>query len=221
MYFGTDTQKGGGKGIYRATFNATTGELTQMGLVVEMEQPSFLALGPNSARPMLYAVGETTDGTINSVCDGAADGGPAKGGAGELGDSGALLRVDRRDGDMRRFRRTTQVAGVSSYRVQADGTLSAPVDQVNYKDAAQYGVNGPNPAARQDGPHPHCVTISPDNRFLVVCDLGHDRISIFEIDGEPGKLDTDEPHLFSNNRPGSGPRHVAFHPNQRWMYARQ
>ena len=216
VYFGTDTQKGGGKGIYRATFNAKTGELTQMGLVVEMEQPSFLALGPNSARPMLYAVGETTDGTINSFVMEPQTGDLRKVGQVSSGTAGPCYVSIDATGHAA-FSANYAGGGVSSYRVQADGTLSAPVEQVNYKDAAQYGVNGPM-AARQDGPHPHCVTISPDSRFLVVCDLGHDRISIFEIDGEPGKLDTDEPHLFSNNRPGSGPRHVAFHPNQRWMY---
>ena len=55
-YFGTDTSKGVAKGIYRATFNASTDELTQMGLATETEQPSFLALGPSRAQRMLYAV---------------------------------------------------------------------------------------------------------------------------------------------------------------------
>ena len=187
-----------------------------MGLVAETPQPSFLALGPDSARRMLYAVGETTDGTINTFAMEPQTGDLRKVGQVSSGTAGpCYLSVDATGHAA--FSANYAGGSVTSYRVQADGTLSPPVNQVNYKDAAQYGVNGPNPA-RQDGPHPHCVTISPDNRFVVVCDLGHDRISIFEIDDEPAKLDTDEPHLFSNNRPGSGPRHVAFHPNQRWVY---
>ena len=71
-------------------------------------------------------------------------------------------------------------------------------------------------AARQDTPHPHCVTISPDNRFLLVCDLGTDHITVFQIHPETGELS--DPQLFTNNRPGSGPRHIAFHPNNRWVY---
>ena len=217
VYFGTDTDKGVAKGIYRATFNAKTGELTQMGLVAETEQPSFLAIGPDSARRMLYAVGEATQGTVSSYAIEPQTGDLRRTGRVSSGTAGpCYLSVDATGHAA--FSANYAGGGVTSYRIQPDGTLSAPVDQVNYKDATRYGVNGPNPA-RQDGPHPHCATISPDNRFMVVCDLGHDRISIFEIDGEPAKLDTDEPHLFSNNRPGSGPRHVSFHPNQRWVYA--
>lgn len=216
VYFGTDTEKGVAKGIYRATFNAKTGELTQMSLAAETEQPSFLAVGPDTSRRMLYAVGETTDGSVSSYAMEPHTGDLRRTGKVSSGKAGpCYLSVDATG----HAAFTANYAGgsVTSYRVQADGTLSAPVEQVNYKDAARYGTDGPN-AARQDGPHPHCATISPDNRFMVVCDLGHDRVSIFEIDGEPGKMETDEPHLFSNNRPGSGPRHVAFHPNQRWMY---
>ncbi len=216
VYFGTDTSKGQAKGIYRATFNATTGELTQLGLVMETEQPSFLALGPASAKRMLYAVGEAGDGSVSSFVIEPQTGDLRRTGQVSSGTAGpCYLSIDATGHAA--FTANYMGGGVSSYRIQADGTLSNPVDQVSYKDATRYGVNGPM-AARQDGPHPHCATISPDNRFMVVCDLGHDRISIFEIDGEPGKLDTDEPHLFSNNRPGSGPRHVAFHPNQRWVY---
>lgn len=215
VYFGTDTSKGVAKGIYRATFNATTGELTQMGLAAETEQPSFLALGPASARRMLYAVNESGNAVISYHMEGQA-GDLQRAGQVSSGTAGpCYLSLDATGHTA--YTANYAGGGVSSYRVQPDGTLSAPVDQVNYKDAARYGVNGPN-AARQDGPHPHSATISPDNRFMVVCDLGHDRISIFEIDGEPGRLETDEPHLFSNNRPGSGPRHIAFHPNQRWVY---
>ncbi len=95
----------------------------------------------------------------------------------------------------------------------ADGSLSEPVERIDYKNA-KFGRRGPV-AARQEAPHPHSVHVSPDNRFLLVNDLGSDAISVFRI--EPGaKLG--EPVLF-HTRPGSGPRHVAFHPNGRWVYS--
>jgi 6-phosphogluconolactonase len=104
---------------------------------------------------------------------------------------------------------------VASYRIQPDGTLSQPVDRIDFKDHQKFGALGPV-AARQDTAHPHCTTISPDNRFVLVCDLGTDHITIFQIHPETGQLS--DPELFSNNRPGSGPRHVVFHPNGRWIY---
>ena len=66
-------------------------------------------------------------------------------------------------------------------------------------------------------PHPHSVHLSPDNRFLLVNDLGSDRISVFTVNPATARLGP--PALFSNNRPGSGLRHIAFHPNGRWVYS--
>ena len=216
VYFGSDTSKGTGKGIYRATFNATNGQLTQTGLVAETVRPFFLALGPATRRRMLYAANAVAEGSITGFV------------------------IDPRAGDLQRIGQKTSGGGlpcyisidssghamfvadyaggvVSSYRIEADGGLTGPVDEVNYKEGDRFGEDGPV-KPRQDGPHPHSATISPDNRFLVVCDLGHDRISIFAIDPETAKLRANEPHLFSNNRTGTGPRHVVFHPNQRWVY---
>jgi 6-phosphogluconolactonase len=106
---------------------------------------------------------------------------------------------------------------VASYSVRSDGTLSQPVDRIDFRNQAVFGHPGPN-KARQDGPHPHSATISPDNRFVVVNDLGNDDIAIFPID--PGNQSTHlgHPQLFTSLSPGSGPRHIAFHPNERWAY---
>ena len=64
VYFGTDTQKGAGKGIYRAMFNAKTGELTQLQLAAATEQPSFLAVGPAAEHRVLYAVNESGNAVV-------------------------------------------------------------------------------------------------------------------------------------------------------------
>jgi 6-phosphogluconolactonase len=90
------------------------------------------------------------------------------------------------------------------------------VDKIDLHDK-KFGTRGPN-AERQDGPHAHSVTISPDNRFVVVNDLGSDDILVFSFDPDTAKLTPSHPYLFRNNRPGSGPRHIAFHPNGRWAY---
>jgi 6-phosphogluconolactonase len=58
----------------------------------------------------------------------------------------------------------------------------------------------------------HCATVSPNNRFLLACDLGDDAIQVFPLDtllGNPVRTAA---------RAGSGPRHVAFHPNGHWLY---
>ena len=105
-------------------------------------------------------------------------------------------------------------SSIATYRVLPNGALSEPVVRIDFKDP-RFGHRGPV-AARQDIPHRHSVHVSPDNRFLLVNDLGSDQISIFPI--EPGAR-LGQPALFSNDRPGCGPRHIAFHPNGRWVYS--
>ena len=78
-------------------------------------------------------------------------------------------------------------SSIASYRIQPDGTLSQPVDRIDFKDHQKFGALGPA-SARQDIPHPHSATISPDNRFLLVCDLGTDHINVFLIHPETGQL---------------------------------
>ena len=106
-------------------------------------------------------------------------------------------------------------SSISTYTIEPDGSLSQPVDRIDYKDK-KFGTRGPV-AARQDVPHPHSTRISPDNRFLLVNDLGSDEISVFAIDPLTARLGP--PTLYTNDRPGSGPRHLAFHPNGRWVYS--
>src|SRR5882724_3598189 len=75
---------------------------------------------------------------------------------------------------------------------------------------------GPNPK-RQTGPHAHCVTLSPDNQFAFVCDLGIDKVKSFKFDAEHGKLTPNDPPFFQI-RAGAGPRHMVFHPNGKFAY---
>jgi 6-phosphogluconolactonase len=105
-------------------------------------------------------------------------------------------------------------SSIASFRMHPDGSLSEPVAKINFKQPA-FGHHGPN-AARQDAPHPHSATISPDNRFLVVNDLGNDSIDTFFIHADTAELGP--PQLNPSRVPGTGPRHIAFHPNQRWAY---
>src|SRR6185437_4709358 len=76
--------------------------------------------------------------------------------------------------------------------------------------------SGPN-KERQKTPHLHCTVLSPDERFLLVSDLGTDHIWIFHVDPKTAELkETGTPWLA---KPGSGPRHTHFHPNGKWVYS--
>ncbi|WP_130099055.1 6-phosphogluconolactonase [Siccibacter turicensis] len=62
----------------------------------------------------------------------------------------------------------------------------------------------------------HSANISPDNRTLWVPALKQDRICLFTL-GEDGSLSPQTPPEVTTVE-GAGPRHMAFHPNQKYAY---
>jgi 6-phosphogluconolactonase len=217
VYFGTDTAKGVSKGIYESRFDAARGQLTPPVLVASTLRPSYLAVSPpGTGRRCLYAVNAINDpaATVTSFAIDPGTGGLNQIGQVSSGGNGpAYISVD--DTGHSAFVADYLGSSIASYRIQPDGTLSPPVERIDFKDHEKFGALGSN-TTRQNIPHPHCTTISPDNRFLLVCDLGTDHISVFQIHPDTGQLSNHA--LFTNNRPGSGPRHVVFHPNGRWVY---
>jgi 6-phosphogluconolactonase len=213
VYFGTDTSKGVSTGIYMSRFDSVKGNLTSPVLAAPIAKPTYLALSPPlNGNRFLYALNAFNEATSAATTFGIAAGTGALNKLGEVpvgGNDPACMSID-----------TTGHAAfvanfdssVCSFRILPNGTLSPPVDHIDFKDPQKFGALGPH----QDASHPHSATISPDNRFLLVSDLGTGQISVFLIDPETGHLSGQK--LFTNNRPGSGPRHIIFHPNGRWVY---
>jgi 6-phosphogluconolactonase len=70
---------------------------------------------------------------------------------------------------------------------------------------------------RQDGPHAHEVAVSADNRFVLVPDLGTDRVMLYHFDTSLGALTPATPG-FAKAAAGAGPRHLAFRPDEGFVY---
>src|SRR6185312_5033285 len=70
---------------------------------------------------------------------------------------------------------------------------------------------------RQKGPHSHSVLFSPDNRYLLSTDLGLDKVFVYRFDSNTGAISLNGAEQASVP-PGSGPRHLVFHPNGRMLY---
>ncbi|GIK28365.1 MAG: lactonase family protein [Chloroflexi bacterium] len=70
---------------------------------------------------------------------------------------------------------------------------------------------------RQDASHPHMITLMPDGKFVLVTDLGTDRLMIYRMIPQTGQL---EPHTppYLEIQTGSGPRHLDFHPDRRVLF---
>ncbi len=94
--------------------------------------------------------------------------------------------------------------------IHADGTLGAPNSIVHVG-------TGPDPK-RQEKPHTHSVTLSPDNRFVIAVDLGLDKIFSYALDPAAAKLTLATPPVAATV-PGAGPRHFKFSTDGRHGYA--
>jgi 6-phosphogluconolactonase len=99
---------------------------------------------------------------------------------------------------------------VASLPIQPDGGLGV------HGFFSQHTGGSVNPA-RQKEPHAHSVTLSPDNRFAFVADLGTDRIHAYAFDPARG-LTAATPKLDTRLTPGSGPRHFSFSPDGQHAY---
>ncbi len=71
---------------------------------------------------------------------------------------------------------------------------------------------------RQEGPHTHYVSLDPDENYLLSPDLGSDKVLVYEFDHDSGILTPNPEQPFINLAPGSGPRHLVFHPTGEFLY---
>ena len=203
-----------GAGIYRARWDARTGQLTAPELAVPTPRPTFLALHPTL--PVIYA-GNEGDGAAATVSAFTLDRAQASltplGMQPTQGNSPCFVSLDR-SGQLL-FAANYGGGSLATFPLDGKGVPRPTADFFSCKKSGLCGTPGPVPD-RQDGPHLHCAVLSPDNRFVLACDLGEDAILVFPI--HPGE----QPALGKPQRiparVGSGPRHLAFHPNGRWLY---
>ena len=204
-YIGTYTGHGS-QGIYVYRFEPVTGALTSLGLAAQTENPSFLAVDPQGTH--LYAVNENEAGTVSAFrIDRTGGKLTPVSRVSSGGSSPCALAVDRAG----RFVLAANYGSgsVTLFRIRTDGSLAVASAFDQHKGS---GID----RQRQAGPHAHSASFSPDDLFALSADLGVDLIYIYRLDARRGRL---SPAGYGGVAPGSGPRHLAFHPNGRFAYA--
>ena len=212
VYVGTYTQRAG-KGIYAWRFQASPPKAISLGLVAEASNPSFLAVHPN--RRYLYAVNE--DSLFQGRPSGAASAyaiDPANGKLTLLNQVATHspgpchLALDK----TAKWLFVANYAGgsITEFPVLADGSLGDDSAFIQHRGSSV-------DQQRQTAPHAHEVVPTPDNRFVLVPDLGLDEVLTYRFDAARGTLAPGDPP-FTRVAPGSGPRHLALHPNGKWVY---
>ncbi|WP_462259533.1 lactonase family protein [Vagococcus teuberi] len=188
------------EGIYDITLDTKKKELVQLTHLISEDNPTYLDVSDND---ILYAVAKEGDlggvasykkndnGTYTLLNRVMLEGAPP-----------CYIAVDNKRQVV--YGANYHQGILYSYKISEDGSLTL---------ADKIQDNGHGPHENQDGPHVHYADLTPDNR-LVVCDLGNDTVYTYDVDNE-GKLTEVAKFIAS---PGTGPRHLVFHPTKPIAY---
>lgn len=195
------------RSIYVYAFDEATGALREAGGVSGESSPSFQVIG--RTRLCLYTVNEVDkSGAVSAYSIDPQTGAltfinrQSSGGPGPC-----HLTTDRTD----RYLLVANYSGgsVAMLPIRDDGGLEPA------SDFHQHEGSSVNPG-RQKEPHAHSINVDPQNRFAFAADLGIDKIVIYRLDLENGKLIPTGKD--ASVAPGAGSRHFTFDPAGRFAY---
>lgn len=196
MLLGTYTRRES-EGVYSLALDTEKKELTGLTLVTKENSPTYLA---ESQKQSIY--------TVTSIDN--------RGGVAAYNKDWQFLNAVTEEGaplchlavDEKRqllYGANYHKGQVNVYQIKEDGSLVA-TDAVAHTEAT-------GPHANQNTAHVHYTDLTPDGR-LVVCDLGTDGVYTYDVSDE-GKLTR---VAIFEALPGTGPRHLVFHPNGKYAY---
>lgn len=207
MLIGTYTSTNS-EGIYVEHFNSSNGDSKRIS-TIKTSNPSFLAISPNEK--FVFAVNENADATGNggSVMSFSFD-----------KKKGILSAIDSQStkGNHPCHIITSWDGGWLSIGNYSTGNLSfIPVMPDGNLDSGYVTLRhtGSGPDKRQASPHVHATAFSPDSKYLLVTDLGIDKIMVYDFNGHTSSARLEHEVIVA---PGSGPRHLVFHPKKDFVY---
>jgi len=206
VFFGTH-RSGPGLGFSLGHFDSDTGALTTPKFLIEAREPAFFVIAADGRH--LY--------TCNSGDPGAVSAYAIDPPTGQL----ALLNQvpsGGRDPSYICLDHTGRFALVANYEAGNIAVIAlTPDGRLGERTAfVQHSGHSVNPK-RQAHAYAHSIIVDPTNRFVLTADLGLDRLFVYRFDAATGALAANDPP-YATVPPGSGPRHVTFHPNGRWVY---
>lgn len=202
-YIGTYT-KGNSEGIYRFTLDTTEGKLSTPVLAAELTDPTYVAISQDKKN--LYAILKEAGSGGVSAYSINEDSGELTFLGKQLTPNGSSCHISV---DSKKQVLVTSSYGegvIESFPLHDDAT-PLPVSST-----VKHEGQGPN-EERQEKAHTHFAGFTPDERFIAVVDLGIDKVITYKI--HSGVLE--EVNSLSV-APGSGPRHLTFHPNGKFAY---
>lgn len=212
LFVGSYTDGKPDQGIYVYEFNSKSGQLKRTYTVDSIVNPSFLTISPNGK--YLYACTETKLPAQGSISAFKID--STKGKVSFInkqtsaGKNPVYLTVHQSN----RFVVTGNYSDgtVTVLPTQHNGSLDPPIQTIAFIDSS---IN----KARQERSHIHSTVFSPQNDYLYLPDLGADKIRAFKFDTSQSEPMISADQYTVHTKPGSGPRHFTFHPNQKFAYS--
>lgn len=210
LFAGTYTGNGS-KGIYVYDFDAATGKVALISNTDSADNPSYLCISPDGN--FVYAVNEVSRQQSGLVAAYRFN-----------KDKGTLQLINRQMSgsenpchiSITRDAKWLVVANytggsLSALPLAADGSVQPLQQHIIH---AGKSVN----EQRQEKAHVHSVFFSPDQQYLLTPDLGTDQVSIYTFTGNSPTPLTEANPPFAASIPGSGPRHLEFTANGKYVY---
>ena len=190
-------------GIYRYSFNEKKGDLKYIEKSKLLKVSSYLNI--SSSGKFLYSV---ANGKIHSFSVSGKTGELVFLNSQAVSGGPCYVSVDKTD-------KWVFVANYGSGTIDVFPVIGekglAKAQQTIYQKGSSINKE------RQESAHPHMILSSPDNKFVLVPDLGADKIFVYPFNEKTGLLD--ESHSAGvKSAPGSGPRHFEFHPDGKYVY---
>jgi 6-phosphogluconolactonase len=207
LFIGTYTNANS-KGIYVYRFNELNGTGTEIS-TMKAKNPSYLCLTADGKH--LYATDENeVGGAVGAYAFEPATGQLAYlNSQSSQGTCPCYVAVDKTGKWV--FVANYCSGSLSAFPVNTDGSLAPAAQTIR-----QIG-HGPD-TARQASAHVHSTIFSPDEKFLLAADLGTDKEHVYAFHSTQNLPLTEPLDSFVSLTPGTGPRHIVFHPYKPWLY---
>lgn len=209
LLIGTYTNTGKSQGIYSYYIDLDKGLFTQKSLVTGISNPSYLAIAPD--RKYIYSVNESPAGSAANAF--TFDEKDAKltliNSSNTNGANPCFITVSEKHV----FTANYTGGSISVFCRNVDGSLTAIQQLIQHKGSSI------NPK-RQKEPHVHQIIFTPDKKYLVVNDLGTDKVTVYKYN-PTGKGNILIPYDSISVKAGSGPRHITFSKDGKRAYLLQ
>lgn len=202
LLLGTYTKRNS-KGVYSIELDTESKQLKSLKHEATVGHPTFL--DGNKDMSLLFSVSKTADGKGGLASFLLTDDGEYEKKDELLHDGAPPCYVSYDEDKNLIYTANYHKGEVAVYKTDSHGHL-------DLLDKAIH--SGKSVHENQDAPHAHYFDLTPDRRFLIACDLGTDKVYTYQLDDD-NKLNE---IAVVNVSPGTGPRHLTFHPNGQYAY---